>query len=334
MSRLYFRLTQAIAVATAITMCGIATDAHAQNQQASQDQYNQNDQQRTQDNQRFQQERQQSSELNREQAQRDQQRDRERQQGRQQFDERSQRSDYQQGERNYRDQTNANFDRQQRDRSQARQQDNRGQSGAPAGLGVSVIEGDRGLYVREVAPNSPAEQAGIRPGDEILAINGRRVDSGNQLVQIVTQQEPGTEVDVVVDRDGQERTFAANLETRREALQFEGRQPAGDSRRGAWQDEHEFTRGNAAPWSADDIQRHVDELERQVQRMQQEIRDLRRMLNDNPSHRNFSQETVRTESSRDSQMNRTRAQDTRQQQGFERDQQNRARPSYDDPGFE
>lgn len=320
------------AVALAIAVSGGATNSLAQNRQDQQGQFDSSLQQQDQNGQGFQQDRQQPQQnRNQGQTRQDQQQFRGSQQ---QFDEDRPQDAYRGDEQNMREQSNQDSRRQQDgQRMQSREQGERRQSDAPAGLGVSVIEGDRGLYVRKVATDSPAEQAGIRRGDEILAINGRRVDTGNQLVQVISQEQPGTEVEILVDRNGQQQTLFANLQTRREALQFEGRQPQGEVMRGPWQEDFEFARGNSPPWNADDIQRHVDELERQVQRMQQEIQDLRRMLNDDPGRRRFNQETVRTESNRDSRMNATGTQDS-QQQGFERDQQNRARPNYDDPNFE
>src|SRR5690606_30196900 len=124
----------------------------------------------------------------------------------------------------------ATRDFRRRDYQQDQQDSQRGdgqQSSAPAGLGVSVVQGDRGLLVREVAPDSPADQAGIRRGDEILSVNGRRMNDGDQLVGMISRQDPGSEVEIQIDRNGQQRTFAANLQSRREALQFENRQGQG-----------------------------------------------------------------------------------------------------------
>lgn len=169
-------------------------------------------------------------------------------------------------------------DGQQRDmRAQDRQggpqrMDDRGQTsdGRPAGLGVSVVDADRGVRVREVWPDSPAAQAGIRRGDEILAVENRRVSSSEELAAAVRRLRPGTRVELRVSSDGQDRTIAARLETRREALDRMAQQ-------------ERFFRGGPPPWGGDQVLEHVNALERQLRQMRREIDDLRAMLNSDPT---------------------------------------------------
>lgn len=207
-----------------------------------------------------------------------------------QFDERSQSSDYDYNNRNqsrdsqYNSRDQALDNNQPDNRNQWREDsDNRsyqGRNSQPAGLGV-LLESTRGtIQVAEVTPNSPADNAGIRAGDQILAVNGRDVNSTQQLAQLIRQERPGSQVRIRIRRDGQQRTLTAELESRREALnmsqqQWQGRQ------------EQRYYR-NAPPWESDDLMRHVDALERQVDRLQREVSDLRTMLQDNPSGRRFS----------------------------------------------
>jgi hypothetical protein len=44
-------------------------------------------------------------------------------------------------------------------------------------LGVTVEEGDGGVAVAHVTPGGPAEDAGVRPGDVIRRVDGRRVET-------------------------------------------------------------------------------------------------------------------------------------------------------------
>jgi S1-C subfamily serine protease len=54
--------------------------------------------------------------------------------------------------------------------------------------------------VRQVYRNSPAEHAGLRPGDWIVSVNGQRVSSSQDLTNEVSQLEPGAAVQIQISR--------------------------------------------------------------------------------------------------------------------------------------
>jgi serine protease Do len=64
----------------------------------------------------------------------------------------------------------------------------------------------RGIEVRIVQPDSPAEKAGIRPGDVLLTYNSEALLSGMQLGRLVNETPPGHKVKVQYWREGKERT--------------------------------------------------------------------------------------------------------------------------------
>ncbi len=66
------------------------------------------------------------------------------------------------------------------------------------------LESNRGILLYEVYEGGPADQANLRPGDVILSINGRPIQSQRQALLIVAGTQPGEAVDLVVWRDGQE----------------------------------------------------------------------------------------------------------------------------------
>lgn len=87
---------------------------------------------------------------------------------------------------------------------------------APAGGGAQRV-----AMVQEVVPGSPAAAAGIQPGDRVVAVNGRRSDSYQQLLRRVTLLSPGTEVRLTLLRGGEPLEVAVRLAARptRQALQ-------------------------------------------------------------------------------------------------------------------
>ncbi len=66
---------------------------------------------------------------------------------------------------------------------------------------------NQGVFVQTVAPGGPSDKAGIKSGDVIVALNGKPVTDGNQLVGTVTATPVGSTVDVGVLRDGKHENF-------------------------------------------------------------------------------------------------------------------------------
>lgn len=107
----------------------------------------------------------------------------------------------------------------QRDEQQRRRLfGNRGSNREPA-IGVTVVErGGMGVRVTRVNSQSPAAQAGIRPGDTIIEVDGRRVSSPRELVSAIQNSEVGETADFAVLRDGREQSLQVRLSSRQEAL--------------------------------------------------------------------------------------------------------------------
>jgi serine protease Do len=72
----------------------------------------------------------------------------------------------------------------------------------------------RGALVVEVQANSPGQQAGLRRYDVIRSLDGRAVQSSDDLVRRVALAAPGTSVNVGLFRDGRELNVRANLRER------------------------------------------------------------------------------------------------------------------------
>ena len=101
-----------------------------------------------------------------------------------------------------------------------------GRTGRPIGLGVLGVparrishqgrlgvklnnDGNGRALVREVIPNSGAEDAGIEPGDLIVAINGRQEANTHSVIQTLREMFPGERVNLKILR----RTELTGLKT-------------------------------------------------------------------------------------------------------------------------
>jgi serine protease Do len=60
-----------------------------------------------------------------------------------------------------------------------------------------------GVIVDSVKPGGPADKAGVRSEDVLLALNGKPIKDGDDLVNRVSDMPAGTEVSITLDRRGQ-----------------------------------------------------------------------------------------------------------------------------------
>jgi len=86
------------------------------------------------------------------------------------------------------------------------------QSGAYLGILLGLVDqGGRGISVREVTPDSPADKAGLRAGDQIVKAEDRDVQNVEQFLQSVAARKPGDKLTLQVMHAGQEKTLTVTL---------------------------------------------------------------------------------------------------------------------------
>ena len=73
------------------------------------------------------------------------------------------------------------------------------------------IDVDDGAFVTEVVPDSAADDAGLRPGDVIIEIDGDAVTEAGAVRDTILDKEPGDTVELKILRAGDERTVEAEL---------------------------------------------------------------------------------------------------------------------------
>ena len=85
------------------------------------------------------------------------------------------------------------------------------QSVTPEMADSAKLSDVRGAIVSSVAPGSPADKAGVKQGDVIVAIDGAPVADSNVLRNQVARRQPGTEMKLTVMRNGREEVLMAEL---------------------------------------------------------------------------------------------------------------------------
>jgi S1-C subfamily serine protease len=80
--------------------------------------------------------------------------------------------------------------------------------------GSDVDSGQAGALISEVTPNSAADEAGVEVNDLVISIDGVSVQGIEDLAAQVRSHRPGTTVDIVVVRDGEQHTLSVTLDER------------------------------------------------------------------------------------------------------------------------
>jgi serine protease Do len=97
-------------------------------------------------------------------------------------------------------------------------------SGSYIGVMLHEVDSDRakalslpevgGVEVTRVGPDSPADKAGLKPGDVILEYNGQRVESMEQFSRMVHETPPGRDIKLAISRNGSAQTVMVKVGTR------------------------------------------------------------------------------------------------------------------------
>jgi S1-C subfamily serine protease len=81
-------------------------------------------------------------------------------------------------------------------------------------LGVTLEDGDNGVVIREVAPQSPAADAGLQADDVIVSINGTAVTTREEAVTAIQALKAGDNVSLEIKRGDETLTIEATLSSR------------------------------------------------------------------------------------------------------------------------
>jgi serine protease Do len=71
-----------------------------------------------------------------------------------------------------------------------------------------------GVVISGVTAGGPAEQAGLKEGDAIVAIDGKQVKTGDELVNDISSRRPGTKANITYLREGKEQKTTLTISDR------------------------------------------------------------------------------------------------------------------------
>jgi len=78
-------------------------------------------------------------------------------------------------------------------------------------IGEYGLAVDRGAFVTQVVPDSPAGRAGLKAGDVIVSLDGKQIFTGQELVKAIHSSQVGKRVEIIFWRGETEATTYATL---------------------------------------------------------------------------------------------------------------------------
>jgi uncharacterized iron-regulated protein len=80
-------------------------------------------------------------------------------------------------------------------------------------IGVLLREGEdpKGIWIERVIPQSPAEKAGLQAGDQLLAIDGKKVTTVREIQDALAEKGWGKDVTVTILREGSKKEIGVTL---------------------------------------------------------------------------------------------------------------------------
>ncbi len=143
----------------------------------------------------------------------------------------------------------------------------RGESRQLGWLGVMLVRrpGDQeGVPVNAVMDGSPAQRAGIRPGDVLLQIGSEPLRDVDALARSVAAGGPRRDVEVSLLRSGNVRTISVDIEPRPLLMWAAEREAKASTRR--------------TPETPAQLRRENRQLREHIRRLQQQLRDLQNQM--------------------------------------------------------
>lgn len=77
------------------------------------------------------------------------------------------------------------------------------------------------ITIDEVIKDTPADKAGLKEGDKIIAIDGEKIESSKQIGKVINEKEVGDTVELKIERDGKKMTITCEIAKRKDYEGYE-----------------------------------------------------------------------------------------------------------------
>ena len=79
------------------------------------------------------------------------------------------------------------------------------------GVVLKEKEDSKGLWIEKVIPESSAEKAGLLPGDQFIAVEGKEITKVKDIHDALSEKGWGKEITVTILRNGQKKEITVTL---------------------------------------------------------------------------------------------------------------------------
>ena len=86
-----------------------------------------------------------------------------------------------------------------------------------------AVEDGEGALITEVEEDLPAFKAGLKAGDVIVDVEGKKIEDTEDLMDAISKKEEGDKVEIKVIRDRQPKSFAVEVAKREEWTPFDSK---------------------------------------------------------------------------------------------------------------
>ncbi len=76
------------------------------------------------------------------------------------------------------------------------------------------LDDNKGALVNDVVNGTPADRAGLKAGDVIIAVDGKKIEDSDMLTNLIASYRPGAKIELKIVRDGKTKFLNVNLEER------------------------------------------------------------------------------------------------------------------------